>query len=414
MSIKILNLIFYSVLITNTFFHYAIAKPFKRVLVISGGGLNPGTPLGIIHGVESMGWKPDLIISSCGSSAGSLIYNSSNTHEEHLNVLYDRGIYNSYHQISLTNSWFWDLSRIFGRANKRTIYPNIFSDLILHVPQNLPMQIQNSDFAIQPNRTKLIFIGSKSLFTPNQVGNVRPIVHPMFQSVFFTDLETSKYLSDIKNKPHHVYPYSNVVSDNKIETRFNTIDAFRASIADPYLLKPFKFENNYYFSGAVNLFSVDIALELGDEVVATYPKGFFNKYENAAIESTYGFYQNVRILESIQHDDVKWIDMDGADENSFNPQFGTIGLNFDIPNTRYGFNLILKKQYEFGISRAKEALSVPPYSQNHLRKPISKALLHDYTCKSAYAWKTPDSDYCENDFESGCNRNSARYCFPLR
>ncbi|MGZ3743093.1 MAG: hypothetical protein ACXWRA_04460, partial [Pseudobdellovibrionaceae bacterium] len=71
---RILGLIFCIGLAFHTEFLWA--KPFKRVLVISGGGLNPGLALGIIAGVQEKGWRPDLIIATCGAGLGAAINNS--------------------------------------------------------------------------------------------------------------------------------------------------------------------------------------------------------------------------------------------------------------------------------------------------------------------------------------------------
>ncbi|RZA08717.1 MAG: hypothetical protein EOP11_04045, partial [Proteobacteria bacterium] len=51
----------------------APARPFKRALIIGGGGISPGVALGIIEGARAAGYEPDLIIATCGASLGATV-----------------------------------------------------------------------------------------------------------------------------------------------------------------------------------------------------------------------------------------------------------------------------------------------------------------------------------------------------
>src|SRR5690606_38090066 len=52
----------------------AEAKPFKKALIIAGGGLSPGTGLGIIAGAQAAGFNPDIVILTCGASITASLY----------------------------------------------------------------------------------------------------------------------------------------------------------------------------------------------------------------------------------------------------------------------------------------------------------------------------------------------------
>ena len=40
------------------------AKPYAKVLVLSGGGLDAAVYMGIIQGLANRGWQPDLILAT--------------------------------------------------------------------------------------------------------------------------------------------------------------------------------------------------------------------------------------------------------------------------------------------------------------------------------------------------------------
>ncbi len=391
-----------------------IKKPFKRVLVMSGGGLNPGSFLGMIHGGLEMGWKPDLIITSCGSSLGSVLYNSDNSISDSFKVLQSHEVYSGFSSVQVNNAWVWDLLTVFDRAANRREIPNVFSDLILTVPQYFPIKLKNDKFLADENSTKILFVGSKSLFNKNDIGKTRSVIEPLFKVVYFTDSSTAKLLDGYKIQPHHAFPYSNVVADVDVKSDFSTLDAYRASIADPFLLEPFEKDGEFYFTGAVDLYPIKLAQDLGEEVIATYPQQLYTKYEVAAIEGGFAFSQNVRALEAIQNENISWIDVYGLDALSFNPQVSGLQMVTAVPIKESDFRWKAFLQWDFGRNRIKEALNAPKYSSAHLRRPISKKLYKDFSCKNAFTWKTPENEFCESDTSPGCNRNSAVYCIPLR
>lgn len=60
----------------------AVAKPFNRVLVLTGGSLEFGTYLGVLRGLQKEGWEPDLIVTTCGSSMVAALIQSYPTAQD--------------------------------------------------------------------------------------------------------------------------------------------------------------------------------------------------------------------------------------------------------------------------------------------------------------------------------------------
>ncbi|MGZ3744895.1 MAG: hypothetical protein ACXWRA_13985, partial [Pseudobdellovibrionaceae bacterium] len=303
------------------------------------------------------------------------------------------------------------------KAKNTFVYPSLFAGNLLYTPENLPQFLRNSEFNRNPALPKTIILSARAFFGPSQVNQARPFA-PIFQQVYFTDPVTAEDLKGWKLPKKYSYPFSTIANETLAISSVDTVTAFRAGSADPYLINPSRVDGYYQFSGAVDLFPLDLAVALGDEVVATYPASLFLDYENVAVMSGFGFKQTTRALEAIQHKDVKWIDVSGADDLSFNPSRLILLMQSGIPKDFMDYKLGVAKQWSFGRDRANEAIQVAPGKvtdiRQHLRKPINPKLAQEFSCKNANEWKTEQRDSCINDDSSECDRKLAKKCIPIR
>lgn len=395
----------------------AQAKPFKRVLVISGGGINPGVAVGIIAGVQASGWKPDLIIATCGAGIGGIVNNSEKAIDASFKLMKSKQFYEALSQVQIETSSGLKLVKKLDIAKNTSIYPDIFENLLLHAPNEFPKIIKTTEFNRDPAHAKLILVSSKANFDPKDVGQLRRN-HPLFQQVYFTDSDTAKHLHGWNLPDQFAYPNTTVQKDTLAVSNYDLISAMRAGIADPYLLNPSILDGNYYFTGAVDLYPIDLAVALGDEVVTTYPANLFQDYEDTAFMSGFGFKQTDRALEAIQHKDVKWIDIYGLDDLSFNPKREMVSMKSGIPSTYTEFEGMISQQWSFGFDRAKEAIQAAPGAakdvRSHLRRPINPKLREEFSCKNANEWKTGQNQSCVSDATPGCDRTSSNSCTALR
>jgi len=393
------------------------AKPFKRVLVISGGGINPGLAVGMIAGVQASGWNPDLVIATCGAGIGSIVNNSQKDIIGSLDLMKTREFFDAVSLVKIETSSGLTLIKKLDKAKDTSIYPDIFQTLLLHSPDSFPKLIKTTEFNRDPAQPKLILVSSRSHFGPNDVGQIRN-GHPMFQEVFFTDPDTARLLKGWRLPEKFSFPYTTVQNDTEALSKYDLITAMRAGIADPYLLNPLFLDGNYYFTGAIDLYPIDLAAALGDEVVASYPASLFQEYEDVAFNSAFGFKQTARALEAIQHRDVKWVDINGMDDFSFNPKREFINMKSGIPESHSKFQTTIAQQWNFGFERGKEAIAAAPGKlidvRTHLRKPINPKLRDEFTCKNAYEWSTDRRDSCLSDDAPECDRDANEKCTPIR
>ena len=391
-------------------------KPFKRVMVVSGGGINPGIVAGLVGGAQEMGWNPDLIIATCGSSLGAMILSSEVTVEKTLQTLKSPEFFRALNLLQVNTHSLLKIQRNFKHARQMSIYPDIFENTILKFPNKLHVFLEHKEFNTEPDRPKMIFVGAKALFKQINVGSRRSQA-PLFQQVYFTDPVTGQYLNGLQIKDEHAFPKTNIQKETETITHFNIFQAMRSGIGDPYLLDPSYVEGNAYFTGAVDLYPLDLAESLGEEVVATYPQSLFNSYEKLAIKAPFGFNPNQKALEAIQHTEERWVDVTGLDDIGFNPTPHFLLMKNQVPKDYAGFKAGIQRQWKFGHDRAVEMFKASGDQKNvrtHLRRPISPALLHDFSCASAFAWETDKAVYCKSDKKPGCDRAKARECYPIR
>ena len=146
--------------------------------------------------------------------------------------------------------------------------------------------------------------------------------------------------------------------------------AARVSISDPFYLNPARIGGDYYFGGAIDLYPIETAQALAEEVLINYPSGLYTAYENLAISSTYGFRQSDRTHLAAKTETVKWIDSSGTAALGMDPTLEGFFFVNNIPASYEKFKNTVLEQYRFGFERAQEAVRAQRRHKNvrsHLR-----------------------------------------------
>lgn len=393
------------------------AKPFKRVLVLSGGGIAPGIPLGIIAGLKEKGWQPDLIIGTCGSGLGAAIFNSEQSIAKSFSIVTSPEVFDALKRAKISTSNLFDIQDLLIKGNNTRLYPPIFKQTLLKSPDDFIVPLQNRYFLNSSHDTRAIIIAAEATFGPNDEG--LPRLHkPLFKQVYFTDSDTAQWLQSRQLSIRNSFPVTTIERKTEVIDNADLMTAARAGFADPFLLNPSIINGNYFFTGAVDLYPIELAESLGDEVIATYPVKLFESYQDNAIYATFGYRQSERVIDAIQNKNVKWIDVSGDEELIFDPKRILLTMVSGVPDDYMEFKLKVGEQWSFGRARAIESLKFAPGTKKdvrlHLRRPINPKLKEKFSCENAYEWKTNNSEKCFYDKTSGCNRKTAQWCRPLR
>lgn len=392
--------------------YQAEAKKFQRALVIAGGGISPGVALGILAAAEERGWIPDVVITTCGSSLSTSIYNAYKNSRDSLAYAQSPVFHQGLAQIRIQTPDVRVLqSRIEHMERNHGTIPPVFDKVIMSLPNAVEMSLPDTRFN-SGTGPRFVMIGAKASFGPGDVG--KQINGKIFTEVFFTDPDTAQALQGFQSTlPANSY----VASQTQTLTNVSTQDAVRNSIADPLFLNPSILNGSYFFTGAIDLYPLDVAHFLADEVIATYPISLFKDYEDTAFKSAFGFTQTSRAVQAVTNNRVKWIDLSGVEPLRFDPTNSGLTLYSRVPAQLGAFQQGIQAQFNFGRERMAEALAVQSQgpSRKHLRAPINPKLAQSFTCANAYVWTTDKTTReCANDAWAGCDRKSAGTCTPVR
>ncbi len=359
-------------------------KPFERALVVSGGGIAPGLALGVIAGAKDAGYKPDVIMTTCGASIGGAINNSYQDPKKAKEYLTSREFHR--HLLSLAkvskkkdaftgeirNLGAEELGAKLGMAqlNKGKI-PNIFTGNLLDVPQTLPRMLPRQDFARSPNEPKLVIVAARANFQPKDVGGSKNS-NVLYEQTFFTDPKTAKHLHEIPASMKQNFPDSPIHATTVAKTGLSTLQAARASIADPFLIDPAKIGEDYYFAGAMDLFPIESAQTIACNVAITKPSGEYTMLEDMAVTNGFGFSQSERIKQLDRYKGLRWIDMKGASEFAMDPDTDGMDLVSRVPTDYEQFKALVEKQYDFGYDRTRNAMEGSPTAPANQRRPVAR------------------------------------------
>lgn len=346
---------------------------FPRVLVLTGGGFQFAQFLGILDGLrETHGWEPDLVITTCGASyAGMLIHGMADP-KDRLAFLKSEDFHNELRGIKTQPQFVvgWrmggHLAGLGLRAaseNPTLPVPQIFApSTALDVPQEFKSEVTGRRFS--PRGTRLLVVGSRVGFGPEDVG--KPTARgsdKLYTEVYMTDEEVAPRLVGMTSPIAAAYPKSAVAAATEVRTDYSLGTAARVSISDLMYLAPAKIGDDYYAGGFVNLFPLELALSLGDEVVMLRSQPF-SKEEQLIIRTTMGYDGNDRLKKVTEHSHprVKWIATDGQGEMyakaGLSPKFEPKGafepwLTTQIPPKLEDYAARVQAQYDWGFSRGK-------------------------------------------------------------
>ncbi|MBS1986044.1 MAG: hypothetical protein JST16_17925 [Bdellovibrionales bacterium] len=362
----------------------AQAKPFRRVLVLTGGSLEFATRLGVWSGLQEAGWVPDLVITTCGSSLMGTFIQSERNPQAVREALFSEEFYTALRASTQMedSSGLAAIWRIYFQDNDQH-FPHIFGRTIVDVPVEAPMRLVDKRF--DSHHPRVIMLAAKLAYGPEAQGKAwSELTQPSIQEVFLTDHDTAtripRLTSPLAAWSPRIAPTTEAISG------WNVWEASRTAFADPYLLRPVQIDGAYYATGGIDLVPVEIAKALGDDVLITYtaPMG---GAPTRAFKNLFGFDQikRGRQARAAVGENLRWIDLsDDADVYkkygistkldgfwSFIPLPGLfLELKDRMPRTYEEFLDKTQHQYDYGAERAREALTLAPGGDHsQLRKP---------------------------------------------
>lgn len=339
-------------------------KWFHSSVIFSGGGTRFALYGGMYDALKNAGKTPDLMIASCGGAMAAAVINAFSEGTEQKKYLQSEEFYHFIKNIQLTEhrKWsklgFFALKKCLDFRNApfiEDVFGTYLVELGQHLEQHFP-SLGNLPFSAEK---PTIIIGSKILFQPNECGKKRDD-KTLYQKVFFTDENTSKYIDNQKiiwkNHPQ------SLAKEILIKTDFSLMDAVRISISDMFYVPPVFRSGAYYAGGAIDLVPLELALSLSEEITAE-KKQKYKSVEEAFVRAVLGFSANER-LKSLDNFSVKnWVDTRDVNEvlRGFYPQkfidWKKQQIAMNLPKTYEDFKESVLRQWNYGYERTLQTIT---------------------------------------------------------
>ncbi len=326
-------------------------------MVLNGGGFKTAMFLGMLKGAKDSNLNPDIVIGTCGGSIATAIAHAIDNYEAQVEFVRSEQFYNMLKSIELTD--YASVGKTLGLAKDfYTEYklfgtiPNIFDNYLMDVPSDINLPEIATNFT--PISHRSVIIAAEVLYNINDSGTKRG-ERQLFQQTIFTDDETAQALKGLTS--HASTVSTSVKKEIAIVTNTDVMTAARASISDPFYMEPADINGKRYITGAIDLYPIEIAEQLGNEIIFVYPDKF-DIVEQGAIYSTFNFSHNQRHEYVFSKEIDYLIDYtDFPSELKFTPKpdFLAWKIKSRLPTDYMEYREIVRRQFNYGYRKMLEA-----------------------------------------------------------
>jgi hypothetical protein len=176
------------------------------------------------------------------------------------------------------------------RKNAATI-PDLFNDYLFELPQQLPLpQAESSN-----QEVAIAIIGGKLLFSEAETGQPRG-QRKLFAETVFCDPRSAALLQGMHSPlSDHRWGRHAISEELMIDMGTPLSVAARISIVDMFYFRCFQQGSDHYIGGVLDLFPIEVARRLADQVVMEFKSAFDQKFAIPAWRSVLGVEGNLRL-----------------------------------------------------------------------------------------------------------------------
>ncbi|MCY4523964.1 MAG: patatin-like phospholipase family protein [Halobacteriovoraceae bacterium] len=338
---------------------YAVEKD-SRVMVFQGGGASIAMFLGMLAAFEDHGRPPDLIIGSCGGSIAAVIAHVFDSRRERMNIVRSKQFYNLIKNITPHENYetltqgLRLIGKLYSKYKIRQKIPDIWNEYLFDIPQDLDIDLPMDVFT--DKRPRIVIIAGKAIYNEEDVHQKRK-GGKLFQQVLFTDSATAKSLRKFIS-PLSQIQNSTVLAEVDVITDVGLRDAARASIADSFYLSPKEIKGEWFVAGTIDLFPLELARTLADEVAMNkrssfswFAKGMFwasynidiNERRHKVFNSTIDYLIDTERIPGHLHF-MHW------------PNWSEWEIESRLPSNYNAYVTRVAQQFRFGYNRASMAI----------------------------------------------------------
>ena len=241
------------------------------------------------------------------------------------------------------------------------------NEYVLEIPQRTHLSFFAGNFSSQS--VPIIMVSGKVLFDDSNVGERIGEDRNLFQPILFTDPITAKNIQemDLNSTFISLSKKSYVGLPVGIITSVIIDDAVRASVVEPFYIEPKKIGEDNFTAGAINLYPLELAQLLSEEVILFHNHNF-DFIARGAIRSAYDINTTERYQQIFsEENNIDYlVDIrDLPNEKVFDPSIDGFPWKpkYNLPLTYKEYREKVYWQFEYGRKKAMEAINRTNYGK---------------------------------------------------
>lgn len=339
-------------------------KKYKRCMVLAGGGFRFGIYLGMYAAACEAGRAPDILLASCGGAIAASIIAAFPDDAQRKAWLSSEEMYHywsglkSSPRAGIVRALALAAKRGFGRDSANTI-PDLFNEYLFEIPAELPLP----PVAASEQSVATAIIGGKLLFNESEVGQPRG-QRKLFAETVFCDPRAAALLDGMSSPLADPRWGEHAISEQLLcDVQTPTSLAARISITDMFYFRCHTHTDGNYFGGVLDLFPIEIAKRLADEVLMEFKQSFDQAFSIPAWRTVLGLDGNARLRYAngqsvdvrIDTSDVATVLAKESVQKKLDWRNNRIRLS--MPETHATYVAYMEAQWQYGYARGMEAFT---------------------------------------------------------
>lgn len=352
-------------------------------MVLGGGGFRFGIYIGMYAALRQAGKAPDVLLASCGGAiAAAIIHNLPDPQAQRL-WLSSEEMYSFWCSLRSTEhaALAGTLMRAAGRklsSARAPVIPDLFNDYLFEIPPQLPFPAASGTPEVE-----VAIIAGKLLFGPEDAGQRRG-QRKLYAETIFCNERAAHALRGMDSPLADERWGEHAIAQAMLTDSTATVnEAARLSIADMLYFRSAPYRGDEYIGGVLDLFPVEIARRLGEEVIMEFKEAFDQIFSIPAWRSVLGVDGNARLRYANSHLADMRIDSSDVsvvlERQQLQQKLDWLRnrIELQMPPSYDIFAQHMRDQWQYGYERAQEALARPPRQQppvrraNKYSKPLS-------------------------------------------
>lgn len=352
-------------------------------MVLGGGGFRFGIYIGMYAALRQAGKAPDVLLASCGGAIAAAIIHNLPDPEAQRQWLSSEKMYQFW--CSLRSTRHAALIGTLLRAGRRKLssasaplIPDLFNDYLFEIPPALPFPAASAVPEVD-----VAIIGGKLLFGPEDVGQPRGQRKLYAETIFCNERAAGALRGMDAPLAEARWGEHAIARDLLTDSSASVAEAARISISDMIYFRSAQYRGDEYIGGVVDLFPVEIARKLGEEVIMEFKESFDQVFSIPAWRAVLGVDGNARLRYANSH--LADLRIDSSDvsvvlaKQQLQQRLDWLRNRIELrmPPSYDIFVQHMRDQWQYGYERAREAASRPPRQQplvrraNRYSKPLS-------------------------------------------